>query len=154
MIDERVTPSFWLSEFLRSDTAVRHGLDNTPQMTELQNIRALLAPGMQRIRNTLGHPVFISSGYRSPEVNRAVRGSATSAHTRGLAADFICPGKGPPRAVSRFLMERSGEIAFDQLIYEGSWVHVAFAPAGTRPKNEVLTAHFSGGGVTYSRGLA
>lgn len=151
MIDERVGSYFWLSEFLRSDLAVRRGLDNLPAAAELANIRALLAPGMARVRSALDAPVLITSGYRSPAVNAAVGGSAASQHLQGLAADFICPAFGHPREIARYLMQRSGEIRFDQLIFEGGWVHISFAAAAAR--SEVLTAHFTGGAVTYSRGV-
>jgi hypothetical protein len=151
MIDEHLQQSFRLSEFLRSDTAVRLGLDNMPKAQELANIRNVLAPGMQRVRNCLGQPVLVTSGYRSPEVNAAIRGSRSSQHMQGLAADFICPGFGGVRQAVQYMMERSGEIRFDQLIWEGSWVHISFSPREAR--SEVLTAHFTAGGVTYSRGL-
>ena len=152
MTDERIGRYFWLSEFLRSDTATRRGLANMPGAVEMANLRGILSPGMERVRNSLGQPVLITSGYRSPEVNRAIGGSATSQHCQGLAADFICPSFGTPRAVARHLMERGSEIRFDQLIYEGTWVHVSFVPG--RPRGEVLTAHFTGGSVSYSAGLA
>ncbi len=153
MIDEIVQGHFRLSEFLRSDTAVRQGLDNTPKAVDLANIRNVLAPGMQRVRDSLGLPVLITSGYRSAEVNAAIGGSKSSQHSQGLAADFISPAFGTPRQVVQYLMERSGEIRFDQLIFEGSWVHISFV-AGA-PRSQVLTAHFMrGGGVSYSPGLA
>lgn len=149
--DERIVPSFWLSEFLASDTAVRLGLDNTPSAMGMANIRNVLALGMQRVRDCLGAPVFITSGYRSPEVNAAVRGSSSSQHMQGLAADFKAPNFGPPRQVAKHLMERSGEVRFDQLIWEGAWVHVSFVAGLAR--SEVLTAHFRGGAVDYTRGI-
>lgn len=152
MIDERLQQSFRLSEFLRSETAVRRGLDNTPKATELANIRNVLAPGMQRVRNCLGVPVHVTSGYRSAEVNRAVGGSQSSQHSQGLAADFVAPDFGLPRAVARYLMERAPEIRFDQLIWEGAWVHISFT--ADRPRSQVLTAHFTGGGVSYTPGVA
>ena len=127
MTDERLQQSFWLSEFLRSDTAVRKGLENMPKATELANIRNVLAPGMQRVRNLLGQPVLVTSGYRSLEVNAAVGGSRASQHTQGLAADFICPEFGTPKSVTKYLLQHAGELRFDQLIWEGSWVHVSFA---------------------------
>lgn len=149
MIDERLGTYFWLSEFVRSDFATRKGLDNMPDAAALSNIRSILAPGMERIRNALGSAVLITSGYRSPTVNKAVGGAKTSQHVQGLAADFICPQFGTPRAVCLHLLRQN--LHFDQLIYEGSWVHVSFAE---KPRGEVLTAHFGGGHVTYTQGVA
>ncbi|MEY4427730.1 MAG: hypothetical protein RLZZ182_419 [Pseudomonadota bacterium] len=150
MPDERLSPNFWLSEFLRSDIATRRGLCNTPCVTALLNIRTILAPGMQQVRNILGQPVFITSGYRSAAVNKAVGGSQHSQHVQGLAADFICPSLGMPRTVAEYLLQHS-TLQFDQLIHEGAWLHVSFVPS--KPRHEVLTAHFDGGHVTYTNGL-
>ena len=151
MIDERIVPSFWLSEFLQSDTASRQQLDNTPLPSEMANIRNILAPGMQTVRDCLMQPVFVSSGYRSPAVNRAVGGAVHSQHTQGLAADFKCPAFGMPITIVQYLMRHCTQVRYDQLIHEGSWVHISFAQ---NPRGEVLTAHFGPGGTTYSPGLA
>ena len=150
-VDQMVSRSFRLSEFLRSETAVRRGLDNTPPAPAMANISNILAPGLQRVRDLLETPVQITSGYRSPEVNRAVGGSPASQHVLGLAADFISPQFGNPRAICRYLVEHHAVVRYDQLIFEGTWVHISFAPA---PRGQVLTAHFSQGGVTYSPGIA
>jgi zinc D-Ala-D-Ala carboxypeptidase len=91
---EKLSPSFVLSEFLDSQQGARLGIDNTPDAACLAGIRNFLAPGMQKVRDLLGHPVVISSGYRCPELNRAVGGARNSDHIRGLAADFTCPGFG------------------------------------------------------------
>lgn len=110
MIDELLQGHFRLSEFLRSEAAVRRGLDNTPRALELANIRNVLAPGMQRVRDCLAVPVFISSGYRSPEVNAAIGGSSASQHMQGLAADFVAPAfgrRGPLRATCSSVAARS-----------------------------------------------
>lgn len=152
MGDERIGRFFWLSEFLRSDTAVRLGLDNTPDVAAANNLRNVLAPGMERIRNLLRVPAFISSGYRSSAVNAAVHGSVASQHLKGEAADFISPEAGTPKSIALLLAKHQPEIRFDQLIFEGSWVHVSFT-AG-KPRGSVLTAHFTNGGVTYTPGLA
>lgn len=150
MIDEKLVPSFWLSEFLQSETAERFGLDNTPLPTEMANIRNLLAPGMQSVRDCLLHPVQITSGYRSPEVNRAVRGAVNSQHTQGQAADFKCPSFGMPLTIAKYLMTHQSQVRFDQLIWEGTWVHISFS---RDPRGQTLTAHFGAGGTTYTAGL-
>jgi zinc D-Ala-D-Ala carboxypeptidase len=151
VIDERITPNFWLSEFLQSATAVRKGIDNTPKATELANVRNMLIPGMQSVRDCLGQPVFITSGYRSPEVNRAIGGSTNSQHSQGLAADFKAPAFGMPRQIVKHLMQHCTQVRYDQLICEGEWVHISFAP---KPRGQVLTAHFSSAGVRYTPGLS
>lgn len=145
-------PNFELSEFLVSETAARQRLNNDPTAEALANIQHLLAPGMQRVRNLLGCPVIIISGYRSPAVNRAVGGSENppSQHMRGQAADFIAPRFGSPLEVARQIAANQKTIGFDQLILEGSWTHVSFAEI---PRGEVLTAHFGPGKTTYTAGL-
>lgn len=151
MNDELVTTNFWLSEFVSSDDAVRLGIDNTPGPDVLATLRNVLIPGMQSVRAILDRAVLVSSGYRCPALNRAVRGSATSQHMTGHACDFRSPDYGTPRLICRGLVLQMKRLRFDQLIFEGSWVHISFSP---RPRNQVLTAHFSNGSVSYTTGLA
>lgn len=148
MEDERIGTYFWLSEFLHSEWAARHDIPNIPGPEELANLRNLTGPGMGRVRDLLGCPVFISSGYRAPLVNTGVRGARSSQHTQGLAADFICPAFGTPLAVCTRIA--GSAIAFDQLIQEGTWTHVSFTSS---PRRQVLTAHFGANGTTYTQGL-
>ena len=83
---------------------------------------------------------------------KAACGAASSQHCDGHAADFVAPAFGSPRKVCGELVARMTSLKFDQLICEGGWVHISFAP---RPRNEVLTAHFAvDGRVSYTRGLA
>ena len=123
-----VSPHFTLAELTLSETAERLGIDNNPVGDALLNMKAFLVPGLEKVRELLGHPVIISSGYRSPAVNAQVPGSSnTSAHTLGYAADFICPGFGTPWEVCHAIAE-SG-IPVDQIIYEyGRWTHISFDP--------------------------
>jgi len=146
----KLTDHFTLEELTFSSTAMRRGIDNTPSPEIVDNLRTL-ASGLEAIRaQCLGsRPMHIDSGYRCPALNTAIGGATKSAHMSGFAADFTCAAFGDPLAICRAI-EQSG-IQFDQVIQEGNWVHVSFAPA---KRGEVLTAHFSGGRATYSTGLA
>ena len=145
----RLSHNFSLAELTHSETAVRKGLNNEPGAEVLENLKSL-ATALESVRALLGAPILISSGYRSPEVNAAVGGSANSAHCRGLAADFISPRYGSPLEICTALA--ASDIAFDQLLLEGgSWTHLSIAPTMRR---QVLTAHFERGRVRYTAGLA
>lgn len=87
----RLTENFELWEFLKSDTANYHKIDNTPSPSAQVNL-SHLARSLQGFRDYIGKPLVITSGYRSPALNRAVGGAKNSWHTKGLAADFYCPG--------------------------------------------------------------
>jgi zinc D-Ala-D-Ala carboxypeptidase len=149
----QLTPHFSVAELTRSEYAVRKGIDNTPNDEVLANL-LLLADGLERVRSVLGVSVYISSGYRSQKVNAGIGGATNppSAHTLGLAADFTAPEFGSPLEICRALESQQDEVDFDQLINEGTWVHISFKEAS--PRGEILTAHFNGGKATYTRGLA
>ena len=139
-----LTPNFSLEELTFSSTALRMGIDNTPPASIIPNLQAL-ATGLEKVRSYLGgNPVDIDSGYRSQALNAAVGGVADSAHLQGWAADFLCWDYGSPAQIVSAL-QASG-IAFDQLIQEGTWVHISFAPT---LRQQVLLAHF-GPPTTYS----
>jgi zinc D-Ala-D-Ala carboxypeptidase len=144
----KLSPHFALDEFTQSQAAARMNIDNTPDAATLERLAAT-AMRLEDVRALLGCPLLISSGYRSPALNTAIGGARASQHVRGEAADFIAPGFGDPLGICRAI-ERSA-IAFDQLIQEGGWVHISFVPEN--PRREVLTAHFSPRGVSYTKGL-
>lgn len=79
---------FTLSEFTRSATAERYGIKNEPDVVQIQNIECLCGLILDPLREFIGHPIYITSGFRNPRLNRLVGGSITSAHKDGLAADF------------------------------------------------------------------
>ena len=139
--------NFTLEELTFSQTAVRKGLDNTPNDEQIANLTEL-AQSLERVQQLLGSPLHIDSAFRSPKVNSAIGGASTSAHLEGYAGDFTCPGFGTPKEVCEALKD-SG-IPFDQLIFENSWVHLSVAP---RMRGEVLTASFSNGKASYTTGL-
>lgn len=140
----QLSPHFSLAELTASQTAARKGLDNTPDAV-IKNNLTITAANLENVRALLKHPIIISSGYRSPAVNRAVGGSATSAHTKGWAVDFICPGFGSPTQVVDAI--KAAGIKLDQCIEEGTWVHISFAPT---MRNMFLRATFKNGKATYA----
>lgn len=142
----QLTEHFTLEEFTHSQTATRKGIDNTPDKHILGNLLNT-AHQMEKVRVVLRNPIYISSGYRCPELNKAINGSDTSQHMTGEAADFACPGFGTPLEVANALA--NSEIEFDQLIYEGTWIHISFL-APRKPRREILTWKFDSG---YMRGI-
>ena len=132
----RLTPNFSLEQLYYSETAEREHIDNTPGADIVDNLR-LLAAGLERVRELTGYPLEISSGYRSPELNRRVGGAKTSQHTLGLAADFTCAEFGPPVDIIKAI--RDAGIVFDQCILEyAKWVHISFSKT---PRGKVLTIY-------------
>lgn len=142
----KLSPNFELDEFVRSSTAARLGIDNTPPRLVVEHL-GHTALAMEQVRALLGAPVHVDSGYRSPALNAAVKGSASSEHLTGDAVDFVCPGFGTPLQIVKAI--EASPIQFNQLIQEGSWVHISF---GAAMKRQVLTAHFGPNGATYTEG--
>jgi uncharacterized protein YcbK (DUF882 family) len=133
---------FTLQEFLASDYAARHGIDNTPT-PEIEGALLNTAAGMERVRAVLQQPIHINSGYRCPKLNSAIGGKPSSQHTKGEACDFICPEFGTPFQVARAIAAKAHEVGFDQLIYEfGQWVHCSFVDE--KPRSHVLTINSKG----------
>ena len=116
--------------------------DNIPPPEVVATLRTTAAR-MEEVRRRLGGRVIsVSSGYRCRALNRAVGGSRTSAHLTGHAVDFNCYGFGEPLEVCRALA--GSDLAFDQMIEEGSWCHISFDP---RLRRQVLTRRASGYGL-------
>jgi zinc D-Ala-D-Ala carboxypeptidase len=133
----QLTPHFAAEEL--SCTQHRE-FDNTPPPEVVGTLR-LTAARMEQVRRLLGDRVIsVSSGYRCRALNRAVGGARTSAHLTGDAVDFNCYGFGDPLAVCRALA--ASDLAFDQMIEEGTWVHISFDP---RMRRQVLTRRDGGG---------
>lgn len=122
--------NFTLSELIHSDTAKKYGINNMPYDTEiLDNLLLLILNVLQPLRNYVGKPIIITSGYRSRAVNAKVGGVVNSQHLTGQAADFIIQGLTIPQTIE--LVKRSG-IVFDQLINEKTWVHISFNKKNNR----------------------
>jgi hypothetical protein len=139
---------FNLNEFTASETATRKGIDNTPPAVVTERLR-MLAATLEQVRSLLGNnSIRISSGFRCLALNRAIGSGDLSAHVLGYAVDFTCPKFGTPKEVANKIAESA--IKFDQLIYEGTWIHLSIDP---RNRRELLTAHFGKGKTKYTKGI-
>ena len=146
----RLSKNFTLQEFTKSQTALRHGIDNTPGDEHLANAKALFEKVVQPVRDKFGVTV-INSGYRGPKLNEAVGGSSRSQHCKGEAVDIECPGT-PNYDVAKYIQDN---LDFDQLILEfytpgipdSGWVHVSYKSTGNR--KSVLTAMKENGKTVY-----
>ena len=169
----RLTPHFTMGELVASDTALRMGIDNTPQAQSVTDNLFLLAEVLELIREALGAPVICASGYRCEDLERVLTGKdfaawcerhqiqpdklgwrtyfKRKAHPQGRAADFTAPQFGTPAQIVKAIAARPDIMAkIDQIIMEGGWVHVAI---GDNPRGEVLTAIFTDGAPRYSKGV-
>jgi len=133
----RLSANFTLDELTISETAARHGLDNTPSQEVIENLKSL-ALALQEVRALLGNKaILVSSAYRSPEVNAKVGGSKNSDHCKGLAADFISPSFGTPDDIVKAIVASS--IPYKQVIREyDRWVHFAIPAPGETPRRQAL----------------
>ena len=142
----RLTPHFSVEEFVASQTADRRDIDNSLTSNLLESARNT-CNGLEQVRSLLGNlPILISSGYRSPELNRAVGGSKSSQHMLAQAVDFTCPGFGSVADIVDKIMQ--SDIPYDQLIREFAtvpgrgWVHISFTMLP--PRKQVLIIDATG----------
>jgi len=138
----RLTPHFTLEEFTFSQTATRKGIDNTPHEGILDNL-CILANGMENVRSLLNAPIYVSSGYRCPELNDLLGSKRTSKHTQGLACDFTSNAYGSPQIIFADII--TSDIPFDQLILEfDRWIHISFVEDGGTPRKQALIINGEG----------
>lgn len=141
----KLTEHFTLAELTQSSTALRTGIKNSPSPHTIANLK-VLAEGLEQVRSLLNAPIFITSGYRSPTLNRFIGGSQSSAHCLGFAADFKCPQFGAPVDIVAAI--KASGIKYDQCINEGFWVHLSFAP---ELRQQTLSALFDNRGKASYR---
>lgn len=144
----RLSKHFTLDEFIKSATATRFGIDNTPDEKVLNCIQALVDNVLEPLRIHYGRPIIITSGYRCPKLNKVVGGSSTSQHAIGQAVDIRSVSDSREDNKELFDMILEMKLPFDQLINEFGydWVHVSFGP---RNRRQVLRAEKSGGKTVY-----
>lgn len=150
MKDLYIVPNLSYYEATFSVTAKRLGIDNTPTAEHLKNIKAIAENIFTPLRVYADSPIIITSFYRSPELNRAIKGASSSQHTKGEAIDLkskLISNK----ALFDFI---KNNLDFDQLIWEfgtehaPQWVHVSYKRSGENRK-EVLKAIKQNGKTKY-----
>ena len=136
----KLSKNFSLAEITRSNTAKRIGIKNEPNKEHLNNIQALIRKVVQPLRDAIG-PIRISSGYRSPELNRAIGGSNKSQHCKGQALDLQFWENGEMNNKKIYDWILSSGIDFDQMIneFDYSWIHISFNEFKNR--KQVLKAY-------------
>jgi hypothetical protein len=143
-----------LSEVIRSETAKRNGISNMPTEQHIANFKLLAENIFEPIREHFGVPIHISSGYRSKELNTAIKGSLTSLHCEGLAIDIDMDGSAngvTNRMVFDYIKDN---LNFDQLIAEypvsgnPAWVHVSYKST-SKQRKQVLKAIKQNGQTKY-----
>jgi zinc D-Ala-D-Ala carboxypeptidase len=145
----QLSPNFSLEEFTSSPTALSRGISNEPTEAVLGCLKQLVEALLQPLREQIGKPFKVTSGYRSPALNTAIGGVKASQHSLGQAADIQVQGM-TPLEVCKFVI--ASGLEFDQLINEITWVHISYSKDKNR--KQVLTAVFNEGKpTTYKLGL-
>jgi len=141
-----------LAEVMRSETAKRKGISNMPTPEHIENFKKLAENVFQPIRDHFGVPIYISSGYRSKALNKAIGGSLTSQHCQGEAIDIDMDGTSiTNKQIFDFIKDN---LVFDQMIWEfgtdknPGWVHVSYESTGKQRK-QILKAVKIKGKTSY-----
>ena len=122
--------NFTISELIKSDTAVKNNINNMPDIKSLDNLLNLIFYCLQPLRDKLGKPIIITSGYRCEKVNTLVKGKNNSQHLKGQAADFKVAGMTITQIID--FVKKSG-IEYDQLINEyDRYVHISYVKGNNR----------------------
>ena len=140
---------FTLAELTRSPTAKAMGINNEPPREVIDRLRLLVVHVLDPLREALGRPITVTSGYRSPAVNLRVDGASSSQHVLGEAADIECPGVSTADLARRAL---ASGLPFDQLILEfhdlevpsSGWVHISHRALGPQRRQSLRAAAVKG----------
>ena len=129
---------FTIAEMAKSETADRRGIDNRIPKDLLPNVENLITKVLDPLRAWYGRPVYVNSGYRCPELNRAVGGVGTSYHLTGCAADIDVYSRTENQKLFEYIKEH---LPYTELGWEGggAWVHVALVP-GREEERQVFYA--------------
>lgn len=130
----KLTEHFTLEEMIKSPTAVRLGIDNTPSKEVIANLKALCTHILEPLRKAYGKPIIVTSGYRCPALNRAVKGAAQSQHQFGFAADVRSVSDTREDNHELWAVLKKLGLPIDQAIneYDYNWLHLSYSPRNRR----------------------
>lgn len=132
-----LTNNFTLNELIYSTTAEKNKIANTPSQPVIKNLKALCENVLQPLRNNLGCPIVITSGFRCAVLNKRVGGASNSQHLYGQAADLVVPQKNL-KDVFNYI---KSHLPYDQLLYEynktDKWIHVSYRADGHNRKQAI-----------------
>lgn len=125
---------FNIAELTKSDTATKKKINNVPTKQIETNLNQLVDNILDPLREAYGEPIIVSSGYRCPELNKAVGGATSSQHTLGQAADIHTKSNTKEDNKKLFDLIKGLKLPYDQLIneYGYKWVHVSYSPRNRR----------------------
>ena len=128
---------FTIKELISSSTATQYNINNTPTKEIEENLKALVDNILDPLREAYGKPIIVTSGYRCEKLNTLLKGSKTSQHRFGQAADIKTVSDTPTENKKLFDLVQKLNLPFDQLIdeYNFNWVHVSYSP---RNRKQVL----------------
>lgn len=128
---------FTLNELIKSKTAEKLGIKNIPQKKEQENLIALVDNILDPLRKAYKKPIIVTSGYRCPQLNKAIGGAKTSQHVGGFAADIRSQEDTKFENKKLFDLILKLKLPFDQLINEHNfdWIHVSYS---NRHRRQVL----------------
>jgi len=151
-----LTPHFRLREFTESATAEKHGIANVPDADAVENLKRLCEHTLEPLREALGLPVVVTSGFRTKELNDLLaHSSSTSQHMQGRASDFWVKGHTETTESTEIASQRellvaafklilvNPKIDFDQMILYPSFIHVSYV-SKEKNRHGILLAQGNG----------
>ncbi len=138
--NKKISEHFTMFEIINSDTAISKKIDNRPTTQVVTNATALIKNVLEKVRIHFNSPVIVNSIYRSPDLNKAVGGAVDkngkpkSQHCFGQAADITVKG----HSVQEVFDYIKHNLIFDQIIFEGTWVHVSFRITPTNRREALI----------------
>lgn len=135
---ESISKHITYNEAVISPTALRAGIDNSPNETELSDMVNVATKLFEPIREWYGKPIKINSFFRCAKLNKLVKGSPTSQHVKGEAIDISAGSKQENKKLFDYVI--SSGLEFDQVIneYDYTWVHISLRKSNNRKQILVI----------------